>query len=240
MKKRNVLGLIFSLIVLLSATSCSKFSKLQKSDDWNVKYEAALRYYENKDFYRSGVLLEQVLPIIKGSKAAEKAEYYFAYTNFHQQQYLLSAHYFESFYKTYSRSEYAEDAYYMYAYSLYKQSPIYQLDQTSTYEAVTALQNFLNRFPESSKKEEATKLIDELQVKLELKAYENAKLYYNLQLYKAAIITFENFRKDFPDSRFNEELSFLKVETQYELAQKSILSKQKERYEDVIQFYELD
>ncbi|MTI31806.1 outer membrane protein assembly factor BamD [Xanthovirga aplysinae] len=238
MTQPKALGILFSLIVLLSVTSCGDFTKIQKSNDWQAKYDAALKYYENEDYYRAGELLNQVLPIIKGSEKAEKAEFYYAYTRFYQQEYLLSAYHFEEFYKTYSRSEFAEEALYMQAYSLFKQSPNYELDQTSSYEAITALQNFINLYPNSERVKEASSLIDELQVKLERKSYENAKLYYDLGLFKSAIVAFENFRKDFPDSKYNEELSFLKVETQYEIAIKSILSKQKERFETVIEFYE--
>jgi outer membrane protein assembly factor BamD len=238
MLQKKGLSILFALIVIVTATACSEFSKLQKSDDWKVKYDAAVKYYKDKDYYRAGVLFEQILPIVKGTQYAEDAEFYYAYTNFYQEQYLLSSYYFDSFYQTFGRSERAEEAYYMYAYSLFKQSPIYQLDQTSTYEAITALQNFINRYPGSERTDEATKLIDDLQVKLEKKAYENARLYYDLGRYKAAVIAFENFRKDYPDSDYNEELAYLKVKTQYELAANSIITKQKDRFEETIDYYE--
>lgn len=238
MLQKKGIHIFFALLLIVGISACSEFSRIQKSEDWKAKYEAAVKYYKDKDYYRAGVLFEQVLPIVKGTQYAEEAEFYYAYTNFYQEQYLLSAYYFENFFQTYNRSERAEEAYYMYAYSLYNQSPIYQLDQTSTYEAISSLQNFLNRYPQSDRKQEATKLIDELQAKLEKKAYENALLYHNLDRYKAAVVAFENFRKDYPDSDYNEEIAFLKLKTQYELATKSVRSKQKERFKSAIEFYE--
>jgi outer membrane protein assembly factor BamD len=234
----------FTLILIaFLAVSCSKFRKIQKSNDWELKYRAAMEYYENKDYYRASTLLEEILPIIRGRPEAEKAQFYFAYSYYYQRQYLLSAHYFQTFYQLYSRSEYAEEALYMYAYSLYLDSPNYNLDQSNTIDAIQAIQNFLNKYPRSRYREQSNALIDEMQVKLEEKAYQNAYLYYKLQRYldgeglKAALIAFDNFQSDYPDSRFNEEICYLKVECAYKIAKRSVRSRQKERLDDTIEYY---
>ena len=225
------------LMVLLVLGSCTKFRKIQKSSDWKVKYEAALKYYEKKDYYRAATLLEEILPIIRGTEEAELANYYFAYCHYHQKQYILAAHYFKLFTEVYGRSAYAVEAFYMYAYSTYLQSPLPNLDQTTTYEAITALQNFINKHPYSEYAAKADDLIDELQVKLEVKAYENARLYYKLRRYKAALVAIDNFKLDYPDSKFIQELSFLSIETIYLLAKQSIPSKQEERYRETVDRY---
>lgn len=235
---QRVLRNIILFTVILTSSACTKFRKLQKNGDWKVKYEAALNYYEDKDYYRSNVLLEEILPIIRGTEEAEKANFIYAYTYFYQKQYILSAHYFKLFTDVYGRSSYMEEATYMYAYSLYKQSPQASLDQTSTYEALAALQNFINKYTASQRADEADKLINELQVKLEKKAYENSKLYYQLRRYKASLIAFDNFKYDYPDSKFNEELAYLAIETAFDLAEVSVRSKQEERYTDVVNRYE--
>ena len=227
----------FLLVALMLISGC-RFSKLRKSADWRVKYDAALAYYEDQDYYRASILFEEILPIIRGTEEAELANYYFAYSYFYQKQYILSSHYFKSFVEVYSRSEYAMEGTYMHAFSLYKQSPAYSLDQTSTYEAIAAMQTFLDNYPYSEFAPKADDIIDELQVKLERKAYENAKLYYKIESYKAALVALENFRVDYPDSKFQEEISFLKIEAAYKLAKVSIKSKQKERFTETISHYE--
>lgn len=224
--------------LIITSASCTKFRKLQKSTDWKVKYEAALAYYEDSDYYRSSVLLEEILPIIRGTEEAEKANFIYAYTYFYQNQFILSSHYFKTFTEVYGRSEYVEEAAYMEAYSLYKQSPQPSLDQTSTYEALASLQLFLNKYPLSKYFEEAEGLITELQVKLETKAYDNAKLYYKLRRYKAALIAFDNFADDYPDSDYKPELAYLAVDTAHDLASVSVTSKKEERYKDAIERYE--
>lgn len=209
-----------------------------KSDDWQKKYDAALKYYNEKDYYRATMLLEEVLPIIKGSKTAEDAQYYYAYAHYYQRKYVLSAHYFKQFYETYSRSKYAMEAQFMHAYSLYQESPITSLDQSATKEAISAMQLFINKYPYSEYKERAEHILDELQAKLEIKAYDNALLYFKLSDYKAAIIAFNNFQKDYPDSDLNEEISYWKLAAQFELAEQSIQSRQKERYYTTIEYYQ--
>ena len=228
--------IIVSLLVLY--VGCSEFRKIQKSDDWKLKYDAALKYYERKDYYRSVILFDQIKPYLRGSQEAELVEFYYAYAHYYQKQYLLASHYFKNFHDTYNRSEYAEESFYMYGYSLYKQSPIYNLDQSSTVEAITAIQTFLNRYPGSEFREDAAKIQAELRLKLEKKAYENAKLYVQLDRLNSALIALDNFRKDYPDSELSEDATYLLVQASYRYARKSIPSKQKERYYDCIEYYE--
>jgi len=238
MRKAALLRIVFFLVLLYPATSCSEFRKIQKSGDWKLKYDKALEYYEEEDYFRSISLFEEVLPVTRGKPEGEKAQFYYAYAHFKDQQYILSAHYFKTFYETYARSEFAMEAQFMYAYSLYQDSPIYSLDQTSTRDAIDALQAYINRNPNSEFLKDADKIISELQVKLETKAYYNAKEYYKIGMLKSAKIAFENFAKDYPDSKYNEELKYLKIEAIFKVAQKSIPSKQKKRYNEVIELYE--
>jgi outer membrane protein assembly factor BamD len=109
-----------------------------------------------------------------------------------------------------------------------------------------AIQNFINRYPNSQYVGRANDIIDQLQRKLEEKAYENAKLYYKINksainaadMYKAAIRSFDNFQRDFPDSQLNEEIIYLKIEAQYSLAKQSFKNLQKERYAAVVDSYQ--
>ncbi|GAB4229739.1 MAG: outer membrane protein assembly factor BamD [Ekhidna sp.] len=229
--------LVFLLILSLSIVGCSKFRKLQKSGDWKVKYDAAIAYYENEDYHRATILFEDILPIIRGTAEAELGNFYLAYSYYYQKQYILASHHFEEFVRIYGRSEYVMEAAYMHAYSLYLQSPDYQLDQTTTYEAIAAMQNFINKYPSSKYAVEGDKIIDTMQQKLEKKAYEQCKLYYKLRRYKSALVVYDNFKNDFPDSKYQEEVAYLRIETSYDYANQSISSKQKERYQAVIDHY---
>lgn len=242
MRKNNLASHFLLVIAFLIATSCSKFSKLQKTGTDQEKYDAALVYYKKGDFYKAGLLFEELIPLLKGSTESELAQFYYAYTQYQQSQYNTSQFLFKKFYDTYARSDFAQEALYMHAFSLYKDSAPFNLDQTSTFTAISALQDFINTYPESAFREECTGFILELRGKLEKKAYEKTKLYHKISDFnpmslKSAVISIDNFHKDFPDSKYNEELAFLKVESQFNLATNSFYAKQKERYLDVIKYY---
>ena len=237
MRKQFFIFVFTSTFVLIGAHSC-KFRKIEKNDDWRVKYEAGLDYYETEDYYRASILFEQILPIVRGLPEGEKVQFFLAYCQYHQGLFLLASHYFKTFYESYGRSPMVEEARYMYAYSLYADSPETHLDQKSTIEALNALQSFLNRYPRSDFSKDTDKLILELQTKLEKKGYDNAYHYYKLNYYQAAIVAFNNFRYAFPDSRLNEDAQYYKILAQYNLAEQSVLSKQVERYTDAKKSYE--
>ncbi len=229
------------LLVVLG--SCSRFQKVQKLTDPVKKYEAALAYYKQEDYYRAGTLLEELIPLMRGKAEGEQAQFYYAYCHYHQRQLVLSTYYFKSFYETFPRSPLVEEARYMHAVSLFKDTPEHNLDQTNSYEALTALEQFLNRHPESERTPQANQMIRDLREKLELKAYENARLYHrlataNITYLKAAIIAFDNFVNNYPSSQYAEEILYLQIETEYELAKVSTDSKKEERYYQTLEYYE--
>jgi outer membrane protein assembly factor BamD len=227
-----------SLFLILSiAISCSKFRRYEKSQDWRVKYEAGLNYYAKKDYYRASVLFEQILPIVRGLPEGEKVQFYLAYCQFHDDLFLLASEQFRTFYETYGRSPLAEEARYMYAYSLYEASPNWNLDQTSSIDAQAAMQEYLNRYPNSKFRDQAINVIVVSQEKLEKKGFENARQYHKIRRYESAVVSLKAFQNNFPDSKYREEAAYLVIESQYRWAEKSISSKQLERFKAVIEHY---
>ena len=229
----------WALIVMVAASDCtSKFRKIQKNEDWRIKYEAAGTYYEKKDYYRASLLFEDIRPIVRGLPEGEEVEFYLAYCQYNEGTYLLASESFKSFFEVYGRSPKAEEALFMFAYSLYEAAPPSNLDQKSGVEAMNAMQNFLNRYPSSTFSPRAVEVIDASQQKLEEKGFENARQYLRVKNYKAAVIAFGNFQKDFPDSRFQEESAWLRVDAQYQLANKSMPNLQEERFKTVLELYQ--
>lgn len=222
-------------MVIFSA--CSRFRRIEKSDDWKVKYQAGLNYYAKKDYYRTAILFEQILPIVRGLPEGEKVEFYLAYCQYYEKTYLLASNQFKTFFENYGRSQLAEEAYFMYAYSLYVASPAENLDQKSSIEAMNAMQTYVNQFPTSKFADRANEVIAASQKKLEMKGFNGAKQYLKLKYYQAAVVSFENFKKSFPDSQYLEELTYLKVIAQYKLAQQSIIGKQLARYTSTVEYY---
>lgn len=234
---RKISAPLSFIIILLISFSCSNFRKIEKSQDWRVKYEAGLNYYNKKDYYRASVLFDQILPIVRGLPEGEKVQFYLAYCQFYDKLYLLASEQFKTFYETYGRSALAEEARFMHAFSLFQSSPNPNLDQTSSIEAMAAMQQFINRFPESKFREKAVNVIVSTQQKLEKKGFENARQYYRMKMYTAAVVALNNFKQNFPDSKFIEEAYYLVLLSEYKLAEQSIPSKQRERYRTVVDDY---
>lgn len=231
------------LTVLVLITSCGPFSKLEKSTNWEELYNGANKYYQEGEYGKAIILYEKVLPVIKGSEKAELAEYNFANCHFKTKRYIEAAGYFSTFYRTYNRSPLAEEALFMNAYALYLDAPDYNLDQQSSREAVTAIQQFVTRFPASASYERAMEMLNDLEGRFEQKAYSEAQMYYRLKdglypgdFYRACIINFQNFAKDYPESKHNEELAYKLVEVGYGYAKNSAFDKKEERLNNAISF----
>jgi outer membrane protein assembly factor BamD len=80
--------------------------------------------------------------------------------------------------------------------------------------------------------QQCNNLIDAMRAKLELKAFKAAELYFNLRDYQAAIRSFENVLKDFPDTRNVEEIRYMIIRSAFLLAENSFVKKQFPRYSD--------
>lgn len=238
MARRLFIGLGVAVCLVLVSSCASKFRRIQKSEDWRIKYDAGLNYYNKKDYYHTALLFEEILPVVRGLPEGEKVEFYLAYCQYYERTYLLASNQFKTFYETYGRSPLSQEAYFMYAYSLYVSSPASNLDQKSSIEAMDAMQNFLNQYPNSKFREKAIEVISASQLKLETKGYENAKQYLKIKSYKAAVIAFDNFKKSFPDSKHLEEIAYLKVVAEYKFALQSFQKLQIERFGLVLAYYQ--
>jgi outer membrane protein assembly factor BamD len=159
--------ILVGLVAVLGLSSCGKFEKFRKSADLPTKYKAAVNYYKNKDFAKAGILFDEIMPLMKGDSTQELATFYQANCDFNLGSYTLASSHFKKFAEVFSRSEFAEEAIYMSAYSLYKDSPNYNLDQTGTLAAINEIQSYLNNYPETKFKDDCTNIIKELRKKLE-------------------------------------------------------------------------
>jgi len=230
-------ALILSLVLIALLTACSKFDKILKSSDYNLKYKKANEYYAKKDFYRSTILFEQLVGIYKGTQRADSIEYFMAMGYYYQGDYLLAGHYFNNFRRNYPRSVFTEDSEFMYAYCFYKSSPRPLLDQETTNSALTAFSEFAAKYPRTNRKQEVEKLVNELREKLIEKSYLSSKLYYNIGDYKAAIVSLRNSLNEYPSSKFREEQLYMLLQASYLLADNSVPSKRRERFQSTIDEY---
>ena len=237
-KNKGLLFISFILLITISFTGCkSKFEKLRLSTDIAKKYQEAIRLYNKKDYTKALTLFDDLVQRYRGRAEAEDLYYYFAYTNYRLKDFLSARYHFKIFADTYPSSPKAEECRFLAAYCFYLDSPNFSLDQENTYKAIEALQLFINIYPSSDRVAEASKLILDLRDKLEVKSYENAKLFLDISDYQAAVIAFKNSAKDFPDTKYAEEMEFLTIQAQYLYAKNSLETKQEARYNEAIEEY---
>lgn len=239
--------LSFGLVMLCS---CGEYVAVQKSADYDYRYEFAKASFVEGKYAQASAMLGDVLAIMKGTSNAEESLYLLAQSEFCDRNYDIATTYFKKYYQTYPKGIYTQQARYYSAYSLYMQTPEARLDQSATLDAIREFQNFMDYYPDSELKPRAQQMVMELQDKLVEKEYLAAKLYYDLGTYmincayggsnyEAAVVTAQNALKEYPyaspDRR--EELSILVLRSKYQLAKESVPDKRIQRFRDAIDEY---
>lgn len=233
---KNLARLSFFVSLVIFISCKSEFETIRTSNDPDTMYKKAVDYFEKKEYAKTQTLFELIVSSYRGRKEFEQLNYMFAYTYYHQKDYTSAATAFKNFANTFVYSPYKEEMEYMFAYSTYLQSPNFRLDQEPTIKAIDALQTFVNTYPTSERTKECNKLMEGLRKKLEAKAYSQGEQYFNMDQYQAAITTFENVLKEFPETKEAENIRFQICKASFLYAEKSIFEKKQERYEESIQF----
>jgi len=228
---------IVLIVLTIGLGACSNFQKLLKSTDNELKYESAMDYYEKKDYNRALELFDMLNIFYQGTTKGEEISYRMAYSYYYLKDYTIASFYFKRHAQTYPNSARAEECMFMNAYCYYLDSPVPSLDQSNTLLAIKELQAFTDMFPLSNRIAESNELIDKLREKLLVKDFNIALLYYKMRDYQAAITTFENILKKYPDTDRSEEIFYTMSIAYYEYAEKSIAEKQKERYQASVEAY---
>lgn len=218
------------LIIITLLSSCSKYDKLLKEGTVQERLAMANEMFDKGNYFKAVQLYDALMVELRGQPQFEEVYYRYAWCHYHQEQFLMAAYYFKSLTKNLPTSKYAEESLYMAAYCQYLESAEPSLDQSPTNDALNEFQLFVNRYPNSDKVAKCNELMDELRFKLETKAFNTAKLYYQIEEYKAAIVSLSNVIKDYPATAYKEEVMFLLIKANYFYAAGSIESKKKERF----------
>lgn len=235
-------SLLLCAAISVMLCSCGDYNKILKSADYNYRYEAAKQFYADGQYTKAVVLLQDVIAVLKGTDKGEESLFLLGMSAYKARDYESAGNFFKKYYQTYNKGLYTEDSRYYNAMSLYKNIPEPKLDQTATYEAVTAFQNLLDMYPDGLYAKEAQDKVFKLQDRLVEKEYLSAKTYYDLgsyfgncsyggSNYEACIITAENALRDYPYTTRREEFAIMILRAKYQLATHSIRSREFERME---------
>jgi outer membrane protein assembly factor BamD len=225
------------LIFLVLLSSCGEYEKLLKSTDFDLKKSKAKEFYDKGEYVKTTELLTQILPRFRATEEAEELNWMNAEAYFGMKDYVMAGSYFKTFIDQFPFGKHAEEANYMAALCDYNISARPELDQDNTRNAIEGFNIFINRFPTSSRVDDCKKRIRDLQDKLVEKSYLNAKLYYDMKQYKAAVVALTNSLKENAESKYRERMMYLKLNSLFLYAELSQANKQKERYQTTLDDY---
>ncbi len=243
-RNKNIFGqlrvLFFACGLVFILASCqSSHKKLLNSNDNDKKYEAAVDAYKKGDYYTANQLFENLMMYFRGKDRAEELNMYYGKSLMESKQYYAAGYQFENFVRWFPYSPKTEEALFLCAYCKYKESADYYLDQTSTKESMKAFQDYVNRYPNSPRVQEANKYLDDMRLKLIKKDYTNAYNYYKVGQYQAASVALKDFLNMYADqTEYRQNAMYYIVLADYYYAYGSVEEKQKERWGIMIADYE--
>ena len=230
-KAKNIL-IVFAICLFL--TSCNGYNSLLNSNDYDAKYAAAMKYYNENSYSRAIQLFENLTMYYRGKDNAENISWYYGQALLKEKDYFSAGYQFKRFSKQFPYSEKVEEAVFLSAYCKYMDSPEYFLDQKSTKEAIEEFEMFVERWPRSTRVPEVNHYLDELRAKLVKKDYEIAYGYYFIEEYHAAYESFKSFLSLYPEAEQREDAMFYMLESSYKYAINSREDKMYERLQQVI------
>ncbi len=223
--------LIWSAVVMLAAVSCkSQFETLLSSNDVDAKYKAAFELYNKGKYQKAASLFESMSVLTDGTERDDTVQYYWGLSNYKFKDYVTAETNFSRFVNNFPRSPFAEEARFLRIDCLYKSTYRYELDQNPTRLAISAIAEYTKDYGYNEHKDACQAMLKDLNGRLDRKAFEAARLYFNMEDYKAARVAFRNILKDNADNIYREDILYYIAKSSYKYAQLSVPSKQKERY----------
>jgi outer membrane protein assembly factor BamD len=229
--------LYITLIILMLVSSCGEYQKLLKNSDFELKKQKAKEYYDATQYVKATELLAQILPRYRATEEAEELNWMNANSFYGMRDYYMASSYFKTFINEFPFGKHSEEANFMAALCDYNIAARPELDQENTRNAIEGFKIFITRFPLSPKVDEARKLIKVCEEKLVEKSYLSAKLYYDMNQYKAAVVALNNSLKEYSDTKYREEMMYLKLSSLYLYADNSQAIRQKERFQATLDDY---
>lgn len=219
------------LVSVVAVCSCkSQYELLLNSNDSDAKYDAAFQYYNEGKYSKAASLFESLSMLTNGTERDDTVKFYWGLSNYKFKDYYTAETNFTQFIESYPRSPFTSEARYLRLDCLYRSTLRWELDQAPTYKTISEISEYILDFPENENMQQCKDMLEELNWRLDKKAYEAAKLYYKMEDYLASRVAFRNVLKDDADNVYREDILYYIAMSSYKYASLSVPSKQKERY----------
>lgn len=231
-------SLFLALVALAAMVSCkSQYEVLLNSNDVDQKYAAAFDYFNAGKYAKSAALFESLSVLTNGMECDDTVNFYWGLSNYRFKDFYTAEANFDKFIETYPRSPFTSEARYLRLDCLYRSTLRYELDQAPTYKAINAISEYILEYPENTHMKECRDMLLELNGRLDLKAYESARLYYRMEDYLAARVALRNVLKDDSENIYREDILYYIAMSSYKYASLSVPAKRRERYLTFIDDY---
>lgn len=235
---RYLKHIVTAVIAFIALASCkSQYEMLLEGNNVEAKYKAAFEYFNAGKYQKAASLFESLSFLTTGTSQDDTVQYYWGLSNYKFKDFVTAESNFDHFITNFPRSPFTSDAKFLKLDCLYRETLRYELDQTPTYKALAAIAEYMNEYPDSDKIPICVKMIDELGERLDKKDFENAKLYYKMEDYKASRVALKNVLKEDADNMYREDILYYIAMSSYKYADMSVKQKQKERYLQFVDDY---
>ncbi|MBR3285089.1 MAG: outer membrane protein assembly factor BamD [Bacteroidales bacterium] len=234
----KILKLFPVLLALLVTVGCkTEYDILLASGDNDAKYDAAFEYFNSGQYRKAATLFESMSLAYSGTARDDTVQYYRGLCNYMDGDYDTAEANLNTFITNFHGSPFTESATFLRVKCLYDFTLRYELDQVPTNTAITAISEYIIEYPQTQNMEECKAMLDDLGERLDRKAYENAKLYYKMEDYLAAMTALRNVLKDDADNIYREDILYYTAMASYKYALNSVEARQKDRYLSFVDDY---
>lgn len=228
---RNSNRILVAVALLVCAVACkTPYALMLESNDFDGKYKMAMELFESKRYGRAADMFESLSAISRGTPQDDTIQFYWGLSNYRYSDFVSAEGNFDQFINTFPLSPFIEEAKFLRLNCLYKSTYRYELDPRPTQLAIREMKEFKIENPDSKLIPEVDVMLDELNDRLELKAYKGAHLYYHMEDYLAAHYALKNVLKENAENRYREDILYYTAMSAYKYANMSVASKQRERY----------
>ena len=222
--------LVAVALTALFASCKSQYDAVLMGSDVPAKYKLAFDLFEAKKYAKAAEMFEALAMVTRGTPQDDTVQFYWGLSNYRYGDFVTAESNLNQFINTFPVSPFTEEAKFLRLDCLYHSTYRYELDQLPTHRALAEMSVFQIENPDSRYHDEVAAMMDNLNERLEMKAYKGAYLYYHMEDYLAAHYALKNVLKENADNRYREEILYYTAMSAYKYAVNSIPSKQRERY----------
>ncbi len=171
-------------------------------EEVKTRFDKGMYYLGKKRYLRAQE--EFIFVVISGShtEMGDDAQFYLGEAYFLNAEYVQAISEYDQLIRKMPFTPFLQKARYRVCESYVEEAMPYYLDQSYSEKALEKIQEFLDDYPNSKHKEEATNLIVSLRNKLAIKLYETGTLYIKMEEYSSAIFAFEEIVEKYFDTAY--------------------------------------